>query len=67
MKCSHFTNSRLVIWGMGKDSRNKKRLKIFTGKRGGRTLRVDNRDKDRKSYQGKHHMSDALEVAWFPQ
>lgn len=52
MKCSHLTNSRLVIWGMENDSRNKKRLKIFTGKRGGRRLTVVNRDRDRKKVSG---------------
>lgn len=67
MKSSHFTNSGLVLWGMKNDSKNKKGLKIFTRKRGGRRLREENRDKDRKRYQGKHHVKDASEVAWFPQ
>lgn len=67
MKCSHFTKSRLVIWGMKNDSRNKERLKTFTGKRAGGRLSVEDRDRDSEQHQDKHYMKDALGVAWFPQ
>lgn len=36
MKCSHFTNSGLVMWGLKEKVGSKKRLFFFSGKKGGR-------------------------------